>query len=338
LGIIGKNWNPDNYQFFQIFSDSPITPDNSQFFPRGSPNNGISLGGIPFYFWSFSAKCQIPDILRSVPGSFSAALLTFVTLQLHLLVMLLKQRWNTHCLVFIQQALVDRNVMFFIGFLYLYQTTLLCHCLECTESSHCEQKSRWVWMRMRPSNGNFHRKRLLSTLCIIRWEIQVTHSTRWKVCDMETIHHCCNDSSLCNHRSQYYYPQHDIFCEPWLNTIITPASGGMHRLIYHDVQIICPCSSMWDGTFYQVTLDIVVYVTHHFFVNVDDALLLQSNTSTSFLVSLAPKIDIRQPAFGSPQHVLNIRVQVKGSCSNAPSHSFATKLHMHNPSLMASGA
>jgi hypothetical protein len=35
--IIGKNWNPDN----------------SRFFPGGSPNNGISLGGILFYFWSF---------------------------------------------------------------------------------------------------------------------------------------------------------------------------------------------------------------------------------------------------------------------------------------------
>jgi hypothetical protein len=50
-------------------------------------------------------------------------------------------------------------------------------------------------------------------------------STRWKVCDMETIHQCCNDSSLCNHRSQYYYPQHDIFCEPWLNTIIIPVEA-----------------------------------------------------------------------------------------------------------------
>jgi hypothetical protein len=54
---------PDNSRFFPIFPDSPITPDNSQFFPRGLPNNGISLGGILFYFWSFSAKCQIPDIL-----------------------------------------------------------------------------------------------------------------------------------------------------------------------------------------------------------------------------------------------------------------------------------
>jgi hypothetical protein len=113
------------------------------------------------------------------------------------------------------------------------------------------------------------------------------------------------------------------------------SSGGMHRLLHHDIQITCP-SNMRDGTFYQATLDIVVYVTHHFFVDVDDALLLQSNTTTPFLVS-APKIDIEQPAFGSPQHILNIRVQVEGSCSNAPSHSFATKLHMRYPPLTASG-
>jgi hypothetical protein len=69
INFMGKNWNPDNYRFFPIFPNSPITPDNSQFFPRGLPNNRISLGGIPFYFWSFSAKCQIPDILRSVPGT-----------------------------------------------------------------------------------------------------------------------------------------------------------------------------------------------------------------------------------------------------------------------------
>jgi hypothetical protein len=42
-------------------------------------------------------------------------LLAFVTLPSHLLVMLLKQKRNTHCLVFIKQALVNRNIMFFVG-------------------------------------------------------------------------------------------------------------------------------------------------------------------------------------------------------------------------------
>jgi hypothetical protein len=42
---------PDNSRVRNYhFPDLPITPDNSQFFPRGSPNNGISLGGILFYF------------------------------------------------------------------------------------------------------------------------------------------------------------------------------------------------------------------------------------------------------------------------------------------------
>jgi hypothetical protein len=46
------------------------------------------------------------------PGS-SLPLLAFVTLWSHLLVILLKQKWNTHWLVFVQQALVNRNVTFF---------------------------------------------------------------------------------------------------------------------------------------------------------------------------------------------------------------------------------
>jgi hypothetical protein len=43
-------------------------------------------------------------------------LLAFVMLQLHLLLMLLKQRQNTHCLVFIQQALVTRIIILQLDF------------------------------------------------------------------------------------------------------------------------------------------------------------------------------------------------------------------------------
>jgi hypothetical protein len=62
-----QNWLPiinsrvGNYRELSGKIGIPIIPDFSR--ERGSPNNG----GILFYFWSCSAKCQIPDILRSVP-------------------------------------------------------------------------------------------------------------------------------------------------------------------------------------------------------------------------------------------------------------------------------
>ena len=47
----------------------------------------------------------------------------------------------------------------------------------------------------------------------------------------------------------------------------------------------------------------MVYVTHHFFVDMDDALdVLQSNTVPSVL-STKQIIDIEEPAFQSPHHV-----------------------------------
>jgi hypothetical protein len=75
LGIIRnywENWDPNNSRFFPIFRDSPITRDNSQFFLRGLPNNGISLGGILFYFWSFSVKMPNSWHFAECPWSRSA--------------------------------------------------------------------------------------------------------------------------------------------------------------------------------------------------------------------------------------------------------------------------
>jgi len=44
-------------------------------------------------------------------------------------------------------------------------------------------------------------------------------------------------------------------------------------------------------------------------------------------------IDIEQPAFVSPQHVVAIQVSVQGLCSDTVHHTFATKLHVRYPPL-----
>lgn len=120
-----------------------------------------------------------------------------------------------------------------------------------------------------------------------------------------------------------------------LHSTLSP-SGGMHRLLHHDLSISCP-PNIPDGTLYQATLDMLVYVTHHFFVDMDDALdVLQSNTLPS-LLSTKQRIDIEEPAFQSPHHVVGIQVQVEGSCTTNSSHTFATKLHTRYPPLTASG-
>lgn len=114
------------------------------------------------------------------------------------------------------------------------------------------------------------------------------------------------------------------------------ADGGMHRLLHHNITVQCP-KEVKQGSPYRASITMLVFVTQHFFVDVDDAFAFSSpheNVEPS-LLSSRERIDIEQPSFVSPQHVMVIKVVVNGTCGDT--HSFATKLHVRYPQLTQSG-
>jgi len=110
--------------------------------------------------------------------------------------------------------------------------------------------------------------------------------------------------------------------------------GGMHRLLHHDITVKCPLEAN-DSDSYQALLTVLVFCTEYLFVDVNDAILVPNETF-AMLVS-KERIDIEQPAFVSPQHVVAIQLAVQGLCSDTVPHTFATKLHVRYPPLSRTG-
>jgi len=109
--------------------------------------------------------------------------------------------------------------------------------------------------------------------------------------------------------------------------------GGMHRLLYHDISIDCPEET--NGSF-QASLTLLIFVTEYFFVDMDDAFLINSENVS--LASISNElIDIEQPAFVSPQHVMATKVDMEGICNDSFQYKVATKLHVRYPPLTKSG-
>ena len=110
--------------------------------------------------------------------------------------------------------------------------------------------------------------------------------------------------------------------------------GGMHRLLHHAISIKCPEETTES---YQASLTMLVFVTEHFFVDIDDPLLSSHDGGVATLVS-RERIDIEQPAFVSPQHVIMVQVTMDdGRCNETTTYSFATKLHVRYPPLTTTG-
>lgn len=116
------------------------------------------------------------------------------------------------------------------------------------------------------------------------------------------------------------------------------SDGGMHRLLHHSISFACQP----EMTTYQASFYMLVFVTEHFFVDVDDAFLSSQEHVIPFLLDSRERIDIEQPAFVSPQHVIIVKVDASGICKNDSQQeeeyvAFATKLHVRYPPLTETG-
>ena len=106
-------------------------------------------------------------------------------------------------------------------------------------------------------------------------------------------------------------------------------TGGMHRLWHHFITITCP--HMTDT--YQASLIMLLFVSEHVFIDVDDP--FDHGSAVSLLSK--NQIDIEQPAFASPQHVAAVQIHVNQRECDSPPIEFATKLHVRYPPLTARG-
>jgi hypothetical protein len=110
-------------------------------------------------------------------------------------------------------------------------------------------------------------------------------------------------------------------------------TGGMHRLMHHSIAISCPHGVA--GPF-QVSITMLLFVSEHFFVDVDDP--FDTFGENEFFLSNS-RIDIEQPAFASPQHVVAVQIIMKerAVCNDDSQIEFATKLHVRYPPLTHEG-
>jgi hypothetical protein len=114
------------------------------------------------------------------------------------------------------------------------------------------------------------------------------------------------------------------------------SDGGMHRLLHHNISFTCPP----ETSSYQASFYMMVFVTEHFFIDVDDSFVSSQENVIPSLHS-RERIDIEQPAFVSPQHVVIVNVDANGMCKNDSQQesyvAFATKLHVRYPPLTGTG-
>jgi hypothetical protein len=112
----------------------------------------------------------------------------------------------------------------------------------------------------------------------------------------------------------------------------------MHRLLHHSITISCP-HEIAGRPYYQASLTMLLFVSEFFFLDVDDPF----DTFGQDIVFLSnnTRIDIEQPAFASPQHVVAVQIIVEGErvCNDDDSQiKFATKLHVRYPPLTHEGS
>lgn len=108
-------------------------------------------------------------------------------------------------------------------------------------------------------------------------------------------------------------------------------TGGMHRLLHHSITVTCPPTT----DTYKASLTMLLFVSEHVFIDVDDP--FDSGNDVSFISK--NQIDIEQPAFASPQHVVAVQIHVdERECDYSPAPiEFATKLHVRYPPLTSRG-
>jgi hypothetical protein len=125
--------------------------------------------------------------------------------------------------------------------------------------------------------------------------------------------------------------------------------------MHHSIAISCPREIA--GPIQEVSLTMLLFVSEHFFVDVDDPFdcTFFANDDDEHAFAVLQKInknriiDIEQPAFASPQHVVAVQILlgkervVDDICNNNDDDDtlqieFATKLHVRYPPLTREGS
>ena len=120
--------------------------------------------------------------------------------------------------------------------------------------------------------------------------------------------------------------------------------GGMHRIITHVVSVQTPFTSTIPST-WNGTIDMLLVVPEDFFMDMDDPLEgivcpnVASDCGVEYHLVTNDVVDIEQPAFDSPQHVVRIELKCLFHQRQQESSSFqiefATKIHTRYPMPVA---